>query len=80
MREYLDVFCIAYLENILIYSIKKENYANHMLQVLRQLHKQGLQININKCKFSTIKIKYLDIIITTNGIEIDTEKMETIQH
>ena len=43
------------------------------------LHKQGLQVDINKCKFSMTMIKYFGMIITTNGIEIDTEKIKTIQ-
>lgn len=72
------MFCTAYLNNILIYSIKK-NYASYVLQVLRQLYEERLQVNIDKCEFSTTKIKYLGIIVTTNRIEIDTEKTEIIQ-
>ena len=50
-----------------------------MLQGLRRLHKQSLQVDIDKCEFSTKKVKYFDIIVTTNGIEIDTKKVEAIQ-
>lgn len=52
---------------------------SHMLQVLRQLYEQDLQVKIDKYKFSTTKIKYLGMIVTTNGIEIDMEKIEAIQ-
>ena len=35
LREYLDVFCTAYLDDVLIYTNKDEDYASHVLQVLR---------------------------------------------
>lgn len=79
LQEYLDMFCIAYLDNRLIYSTKEKNYIGHVLQVLKQLHKQGLQINIDKCKFSMTKVKYLAMIVITNNIKIDTEKTKAIQ-
>ena len=80
LQEYLDVFCTAYLNNILIYSKKSKDYADQMLQMLRYLHKWELQANINKCKFLTKRVKYLSIIVTTKGIKIDLEKTKAIQN
>ena len=37
LREYLDVFCTAYLDNMLVYSTKEEKYTRHMLDMLKQL-------------------------------------------
>ena len=79
LQEFFDVFCMAYLNDVLIYTNKYENHANHVLQVLRRLHKRGLQVNIDKCKFNTTRVKYLGMIVTTNGIKMDTKKVETIQ-
>ena len=79
LREYLDVFCTAYLDNVLIYSSKEEDHASHVLQVLRRLHKRGLQVNIDKCEFNTTRVKYLGMIVTTNSIKMDLEKVEAIQ-
>ena len=63
----------------MIYSSREEDHASHVLQVLRRLHKRGLQVNIDKCEFNTTKVKYLGMIVITNGIEMDTEKVEAIQ-
>ena len=79
LRKYLDVFCTAYLDDVLIYTSKDKDYATHVLQVLKQLHKRGLQMDIDKCEFNTTRAKYLGMIVTTNGIEIDTKKVEAIQ-
>ena len=79
LQKYLDVFCTAYLDDVLIYTSKDENHASHVLQVLRRLHKRGLQVNIDKCKFNTTRVKYLGMIVTTSELEIDTKKVEAIQ-
>ena len=78
LQKFLDVFCITYLDNMLIYSGREKNHADHVLQVLRRLHKHGLQVYINKCEFNITKVKYLGMIITTNSLEMDTKKVETI--
>ena len=64
---------------MLIYSTKEENHADHVLRILKQLHKQRLQVDIDKCKFSTKKVKYFGMIVTTDRIEMDSEKVEVIQ-
>ena len=79
LREYLDVFCTAYLDDVLIYSGREEDHADHVLQVLRRLHERELQVDIDKCEFNTMRVKYLGMIVTTNGIEIDTKKVEAVQ-
>ena len=79
LREYLDVFCTAYLDDVLIYSNNKVEHVDHVFQVLRRLHKRGLQVNIDKCKFNTTRVKYLGMIVTTNGIKMDPEKVKAVQ-
>ena len=78
LREYLDVFCTAYLDDVLIYSAKELDHADHVLQVLKRLHQRGLHIDIDKCEFNTRRVKYLGIIVTTDGIEMVTEKVDVI--
>lgn len=70
---------MTYLDNILIYSDNKKKYIGYILQVLRRLHKQNLQVDVDKCEFSTKKIKYLSITITTESIKIDIKKTDAIQ-
>ena len=37
LHEYFSVFCTAYLNNMLVYSIKEEEYTRHVLDVLKRL-------------------------------------------
>lgn len=79
LQEYFDVFCTAYLDDVFIYSKNKEDYTGYVLKVLKRLHEQSLQVNINKCKFSIKKVKYLGMMVTTENIEIDRKKTNAIQ-
>ena len=78
LQEYLDVFCTAYLDNVLVYSTKKEEHTGHMLNVLKRLQDHGLQVDVDKCEFSVTWVKYLGLIISTDSISIDPEKVQCI--
>ena len=78
LREYLDVFCSAYLDDILVYSDSKEEHIQHVSKVLEKLKQAGLYLDINKCQFHVKEVKYLGLIITTEGLKMDPKKIETI--
>ena len=78
LREYLDVFCTAYLDDVLIYSMNEEEHMEYVLDMLKRLQDRGLQVNINKCEFSMTRVKYFGLIISTNGISMNPEKVQTI--
>ena len=78
VREYLDVFCTAYLDDILIYSENEKDHDEQVLKVLLVMREKGLQLDIDKCEFGVTKIKYLGLIISTEGISMDPEKVEAI--
>ena len=46
--DYLDDFCTAYLDDILIYSDNVLEHENHVKLVLQRLRAAGLQVDIKK--------------------------------
>ena len=72
--NYLDDFCTAYLDNILIYSSNKLKHKEHVQRVIERLQEASLQANIKKSKFSVKHTKYLGFIISIDGIKTDLEK------
>ena len=78
--DYLDDFCTAYLDDILIYSENELDHQEHVRKVLLRLREAGLQADIKKSEFSVRRTKYLGFIISTEGIEVDPEKTETIRN
>jgi len=67
LRPFLDWFCTAYLDDILIYTENEEQHIEHVKQILEALTKAGLQVKPQKCEFHTNNIEYLGFIITTEG-------------
>jgi hypothetical protein len=76
--DYLDDFCTAYLDDILIYSNNELEHEEHVHKVLERLRKAGLQADIKKLEFSVKRTKYLGFIISTDSIEADLEKTAVI--
>jgi len=76
--NYLDNFCTAYLDDIMIYSKNEMEHEEHVYKVLQRLHKAGLQANIKKLEFSVKRIKYLGFIISMDGIKVDPDKTAII--
>ena len=77
--NYLDVFYTAYLDDILIYSKDPLEHESHVRKVLERLREAGLQADIKKSEFDVTRTKYLGFIVSTEGVEVDPEKVSVIK-
>ena len=80
LRKYLDIFVIAYLNDILIYT--KGTLKEHIQavkKVLKALQEADIRLQPDKCKFHMKTVKFLGSIITTDGIQMDDEKVKAIR-
>ena len=78
--DYLDDFCTAYLNNIIIYSEDPLKHKCHVRKVLKRLYKAGLQVNIKKSEFKVTCTKFLGFIISINGIKVNLEKVAVVKN
>ena len=78
LRQHLDEFCSAYLDDVLIFSDTLEEHKQHVRTIVTKLEQAGLFIDIDKCDFHVKSVKYLGLIITTDGIRMDPAKVESI--
>jgi len=51
IREALDNFALAYLDDILIYSDSEEEHVEHVKWVMKRLLEAGLYLKPEKCDF-----------------------------
>jgi len=79
LHDALDDYCTAYLDDVLVFSKTRAEHTRHVDEVIRRLGTAGLQIDINKSEFYTTKTKYLGLIISTEGMTMDPDKVEAIQ-
>ena len=80
LMDYPDIFCTAYLDDILIYSEDEASHEIHVNAVLDRLRQAGLNADIKKSEFGVTRTKYLGFIVTTEGLEIDPDKTEPLRN
>ena len=75
----IDIFCVIYLNNILIYSETLNQHHKHVKKVLERLWKFQLYMSLKKCEFSTQKVKFLRFIISITDVVMNLCRVKIIQ-
>jgi hypothetical protein len=78
LRPYLDLFCSAYIDDILIFSNTLAEHKQHVWLVLKAMEEAGLQLDVDKCEFHKTEVTYLGYVVSTEGIRMDPSKIDTI--
>ena len=76
-RDFLDIFIIIYLDDILIYSKTQEDHDIHIWQALQRLREYGLYAKLEKCSFDQRQVEFLGYIVSSHGISMDPGKVQT---
>ena len=79
LREHLDIFVIAYLDDILVYSKTLELHVDHVEIVLTCLAKRDLKLKPEKCEFHREEVDFLGFVVGRNGIRIDPAKLQAVK-
>jgi len=77
-----DLICIklvmVYLDDILIFGTCLKEHRQLVKEVLKRLQFNDLYAKAEKCFFEQSSIKYLDIIISENKVQMDKEKLSGV--
>ena len=79
LAELLDMYCVVYLDDVLVYSKTFEEHQLHVKQVLQQLYDNGLYCKLLKCEFAVKQTMFLGHIILSEGIQMDPERVATVK-
>jgi len=79
LRQYLNIFVIAYLDDIMIYLITLEEHVQHVSQVLECLKKRDLRLKLEKCEFHREEVDFLGFVVGRHKIRMDLEKIKAIK-
>jgi len=80
IRETLDEVTSTNLDDDLIYRDPEEANKGHVLWIMQQLLVTGLYLKPETCDVSKDTVKYLGLIISTQGMYIDEEKVGTVRN
>ena len=70
-KQYLDLFVIIFIDDILIYSRSEEEYASHLRVVLQTLKDRQLFSKFSKCGFWLQSVAFLGQNLSNEGIHVD---------
>ncbi|CAN6462677.1 unnamed protein product [Victoria cruziana] len=77
-KEFLDLFVIVFIDDILIYSPDHETHAMHLRMVLETLRMHHLYGKTSKCDFWLTEITFLGHVISAQGVTVDPGKVEAV--
>ncbi|KAF5698706.1 reverse transcriptase domain-containing protein, partial [Fusarium globosum] len=78
LREYLDIFVVCYLDDILIFSDTEEEHTEHVHKVLKALQDANMLVEPTKSHFHQNQVTYLGHEISYNEIRMDKRKIAAI--
>ena len=62
----------------MIYSKSRKEYQEQVRKVLAKLSEAGLFVKPEKCEFTVTKTTFLGFVISSDGIEMDPEKVKAV--
>jgi hypothetical protein len=68
---------LTYVDDIIVKSTKRENHIADLHETFANFRQAGLKLNPKKCVFG-VRGKFLDYLVSTEGIEANPSKIEAI--
>jgi Reverse transcriptase (RNA-dependent DNA polymerase) len=79
LREYLNDWCIVYLDDVLIHSLTPEEHLEHIELVFKTVREHKLYGKLSKCIFMRKELDYLDHVVSGEGISVNPSKIEEVK-
>ena len=78
LKSYIDVFCVIYLNDVLIYSKSEKQHWTYVRMILKTLLRYRLYAKLSKCAFNRAKITFLRFVIEKNDIQMKQSRIDVI--
>ena len=80
LQDLLDICCITYLDDILIYSDNDTEHVEHVWAIMKCLQEHGLYVKLEKCKFHTWHVGFVGYVFTPNSVLMEEDHVSTIHN
>ena len=75
LKRLVDVICIVYLNNILIFNEDSTKYRRRVQHVFERLEDFELYVNLKKCEFDIKKIEFQNFMIFIKEIQMNSKRI-----
>ncbi len=79
LRQHLNRFVIAYLDDIMIYSKTLKEHVSHVSKVLECLNMRNLHLKSKKCEFHQKKVDFLEFVVERHEVRMDPKKLRAVK-
>ena len=80
LREHLNVFVIAYFDDILMYFKTLRKHKQHVRIMLQCLKQRRLLLKLEKCEFHKFEMTFFEFVIESQKIRMNSIKLKVIQN
>ncbi|MBW0503887.1 hypothetical protein O181_043602 [Austropuccinia psidii MF-1] len=77
-QDLLDVYVVAYLDDIVVFSKSEEEHVTHVSTVLSRLRANKPFAKASKCLFNVSSVEYLHYVVSSEGLKMDQAKFQQI--
>jgi len=78
LRADTSEYALHYVDDLVVFSKTFDEHLEHLDSVFRKLTTAGFTINLGKCNFCKLEIKFLSHIISRNSLRPDPHRIEVI--
>jgi hypothetical protein len=78
LREHLDVFVIAYLDDVLIYSKTFAEHRGHVWKILSIFKENGVKLAPHKAEWCKKEVEFLGVMVGENGVRMSEDKVKAV--
>ena len=79
-KHKLQLFCINYIDDILVFSRSIEEHTQHVGNLSEVMQKEGFKLNLSKCNFAKNSVKYLGHVIERNGVRSAKDNLKAMRN
>jgi len=78
LKLFMNICCVIYLNDILVYFETKEQHWKHVRKILRALLKYRLYVKLLKCTFNRSEVIFLRFVIKRRNIQMKQSRINAI--
>jgi hypothetical protein len=76
--EYLDMFVMVFIDDILVYSRSEGEHEDDLRLVLQKLRDHKLYAKLSKCEFWLKQVAFFGHVVSKGGISVDPSKVQDV--